>query len=132
MSATYFLYAVRDEMVSIVETWENTLETNDDDYIYVDGEEGDYGVVTHWGANAAGERVMMLVQFIHGGDDENTYYTQEGVDAVCRLFSSSAISTDFVRKALMNQLAPVKEQGLFIGYAAFLKTPITKVQEDAQ
>ena len=61
-----------------VELWENTLKTNNDEYVFVDGEEGDYGIIKYLDEN----NVVMMVQYVKGGDIEAFTYTAAGMAVV--------------------------------------------------
>lgn len=76
-----FDYKLTDSMRTLLEKWENSLETNHDEFNVVDNEEGDYGIIRYFDANG----VEMLTKVVQAGDTENTYFTGEGADAVRQL-----------------------------------------------
>jgi hypothetical protein len=79
LGSTEFGNALVHLLKAPIEAWEDTLETNHDDYVYVDGEEGDFGIVQYFGTGSDGKtKQLLLVKYVHGGDVENTYFTEEG------------------------------------------------------
>ncbi len=48
------------------------------EFIVVDGEEGDYGVIKHFPEN----KILLAITIVNGGDDEDTQFTQYG-KALC-------------------------------------------------
>jgi hypothetical protein len=88
-----------------IEAWEDSLKANHDDYVYVDGEEGDFGLVSYYGPDAAGHTVRMMAKYVHGGDNESTYYTKEGVNHIRSVLFGNALGSIF-DKALGEVLEP--------------------------
>ncbi len=79
LGSTAFGSALVHLLQAPIEAWEDTLETNHDDYVFVDGEEGDFGIVQYFGTGSDGKtKQLLLVKYVHGGDVENTYFTEEG------------------------------------------------------
>jgi hypothetical protein len=116
IGSTQFQYALLSALSAPVEKWEDSLETNHDDYVYVDGEEGDYGIVSYFGPDANGASVRMMVKYVHGGDDENTYYTQDGIDHILNVVMIGDCLPAAFKSALLTTLAPDNgEGGLRIG-----------------
>lgn len=131
IGSTYFAHNFIPALNAPIEAWENTLETNDDDYVVVDNEEGDFGILSYFGPNASGEIVRMMVKYVHGGDDENTYYTQEGIDHIRNVLLGNLLATAF-EAALVRELDPVEgENGLRIGVIKAAKDADAKAKEDA-
>lgn len=131
IGSTYFSHNFIPALNAPIEAWENTLETNDDDYVVVDNEEGDFGILSYFGPNASGEIVRMMVKYVHGGDDENTYYTQEGIDHIRNVLLGNLLATAF-EAALVRELDPVEgENGLRIGVIKAAKDADAKAKEDA-
>jgi hypothetical protein len=64
-----------------VELWEDGLTTNSDEFVYVDGEEGDYGIIKYLDKN----NVVVMVKYVKGGDVECSTYTAEGLAVVREL-----------------------------------------------
>lgn len=123
--------ALVDALNAPIEAWENSLVTNDDDYVVVDNEEGDFGILSYFGPNASGENVRMMVKYVHGGDHENTYYTQEGIDHILKVLLGNLLATAF-EAALVRELDPVEgENGLVLGKIKAAKDADAKAQEDA-
>lgn len=114
-----------------IEEWEDSLEANNNDYVVVDNEEGDFGIISYFGPNASGENVRMMVKYVHGGDDESTYYTQEGIDHILKVLLGNLLATTF-EAALVRELDPVEgENGLLLGKIKAAKDADTKAKEDA-
>lgn len=63
------------------------------DYVYVDGEEGDHGVIRYYK-----DGVLMVIRTIHGGDWETHTLTDEGKAYV------KQVMLDAVRLALDTEL----------------------------
>lgn len=107
--------ALSDAMSIPIESWEDSLISNSDDYVYVDGEEGDFGILTYHGPDASGANVMMMVRYVHGGDIENTYYTKAGIDHVRNVVLAGILPVAF-DSAWLKVLNPEKgESGLKLG-----------------
>lgn len=67
----------------IIEKWANSLEANHDDYVVVDGEEGDFGIVRYFGFDLHGNAdVHLMTRYVEGGDLESVYYTEAGAEMV--------------------------------------------------
>ncbi|MFA7287155.1 MAG: hypothetical protein WC052_05835 [Patescibacteria group bacterium] len=84
-SVYYFDYKLTSAMAEMVEAWENSLETNHDDFVVVDNEEGDYGIIRYMDTNG----VEMLTKVVQGGDIENTYFTAAGVVAMRKMMQDN-------------------------------------------
>lgn len=79
LGSTAFGSALVHLLQAPIEAWEDTLETNHDDFVHVDGEEGDFGIVQYFGTGSDGKtQQLLMVKYVHGGDVENTYFTEEG------------------------------------------------------
>lgn len=61
----------------LVEAWEDSMYANYDDFVYIDGEEGDYGIIKYF----VGDELMMI-KYVDGGDADTTVYTDRGVEFV--------------------------------------------------
>lgn len=119
IGSTYIHQAMIDALAEAlsapIEKWEDSLVSNADDYVYVDGEEGDFGILTYHGPDASGTNVMMMVRYVHGGDSENTYYTQDGIDHVRNVVLAGILPVAF-DAAWLKVLNPEKgELGLKLG-----------------
>lgn len=130
IGSTFFAHTFIPALNAPIEAWENSLETNDDDYVVVDNEEGDFGILSYFGPNASGENVRMMVKYVHGGDNENTYYTQEGIDHIRNVLLGDLLTTAFMT-ALLGELDPVEgENGLRIGVIKAAKDAENKTGND--
>jgi hypothetical protein len=99
-----------------LEQWEHSLEPNNDDFVCVDGEEGDYGLVSYYGPDAAGNNVRMMAKYVHGGDSEETYYTPEGVNHIRTVVFGNILGS-VLDQALNEVLEPEGgEDGMFLGW----------------
>jgi hypothetical protein len=94
-SVYYFDYKLTSAMAEMVEAWENSLEANHDEFVVVDNEEGDYGIIRYMDANG----VEMLTKVVQGGDIENTYFTDAGVIAMRKLMQDNF--TNMLEEALI-------------------------------
>lgn len=81
-SVTSFDYKLTSAMAEMVEAWENSLETNHDEFVVVDNEEGDYGIIRYMDANG----VELMTKVVQGGDIEDTYFTTIGTAIVREMF----------------------------------------------
>jgi hypothetical protein len=130
IGSTFFAHTFIPALNAPIEAWENSLETNDDDYVVVDNEEGDFGILSYFGPNASGENVRMMVKYVHGGDNENTYYTQEGIDHIRNVLLGDLLTSAFMT-ALLGELDPVEgENGLRIGVIKAAKDAENKTGSD--
>jgi hypothetical protein len=67
----------------IIAKWANSLEANLDDFVVVDGEEGDFGIVRYFGFDLHGNAdVHLMTRYVEGGDIESAYYTEAGAEMV--------------------------------------------------
>lgn len=98
-----------------IEKWEDTLTPNHDDFVSVDGEEGDFGIISYFGPNAVGANVRMMVKYVHGGDVENTYYTQAGIAHMRTVLFGGYLVGAFGSALNMVMDPPDGENGLRIG-----------------
>jgi len=93
-----------------IEAWEDTLRTNHDDYVYVDGEEGDFGIVQYFGTGTDGKtEALLMVRYVHGGDVENTYFTDEGTRVFRELLRTLLPAS--IDAALLDNLNPPDGEG---------------------
>lgn len=71
-----YLYSITTsfETEAIFDKLEDSLVADHSKWVYVDGEEGDYGIVTY---TLNGE--LVCTHHIHGGDCENYVFTRFGV-----------------------------------------------------
>lgn len=104
MSSTDLFQYLGANLSLITEEFENILENNNDAMVYVDGEEGDFGVVRYY-LNG----VLMMVKYVGGGDQETTYYTAEGNAEIRKLLLEGF--EDSLDDALRHTLNP--EKGLY-------------------
>jgi hypothetical protein len=131
IGSTYFAHNFIPALNAPIEAWENTLEANHDDYVVVDNEEGDFGIISYFGPDASGNIVRMMVEYVHGGDNENTYYTKEGIEHIRNVLLGNLLATAF-DTALLGELDPVEgENGLRIGAIKAIKDADAKAREDA-
>lgn len=79
IGSTELQTALAEALRGPIEKWEDSLTPDNDDFVFVDGEEGDYGIISYFGLDAVGVNVRMMVKYVHGGDSESTYYTQAGI-----------------------------------------------------
>lgn len=115
IGSTELQNALADALRAPIEKWEDSLTPNHDDFVSVDGEEGDYGIVSYFGPDAVGANVRMMVKYVHGGDRESTYYTQAGI-AHMRAVLSGGYIAHAMGSALNAVADPVGgEGGLRIG-----------------
>lgn len=115
IGSTDLQYRLIDALNAPIEKWEDSLEANHDDYVVVNGEEGDYGIVSYFGPDATGANVRMMVKYVHGGDSENTYYTQAGITHMRTVLLGGFLAGAF-GAALNGVLDPPNgEDGLRIG-----------------
>ena len=84
-----------------LEKWEDSLKCDSSEMIYVDGEEGDFGITKFFDA----ENVLMMVKYVKGGDDESSYFTAEGLSVV-KQHLQNAMNGDGLDKALSTGLNP--------------------------
>lgn len=114
-----------DEAVS---KWADTLTTNNDDYVYVDGEEGDFGIVRYFGTDIDGnENVHMATQYIHGGDIEHDYYTPAGADMVQKIMRENFETA--LRKSLEESLDPGRSGDMTVGFVKAFEDAQKKIKE---
>jgi len=111
-----------------VAKWADTLTTNNDDYVYVDGEEGDFGVVRYFGTDIDGnENVHMATQYIHGGDIEHDYYTLAGADMVQKIMRENFETA--LRRSLEESLDPGRSGNMVVGFVKDFEAAQEKVKE---
>lgn len=111
-----------------VAKWADTLTTNNDDYVYVDGEEGDFGVVRFFGTDIDGnENVHMATQYIHGGDIEHDFYTLAGADMVQKIMRENFETA--LRHSLEESLDPGRSGNLVVGFVKDFEAAQEKVKE---
>jgi hypothetical protein len=75
------LYDVQHAFQRLLEDAELGLVADNSGYVYVDGEEGDHGVVRYHDANGH----LVAVKTIHGGDSEDYALTPHGAVFVKQL-----------------------------------------------
>lgn len=80
-SVYYFDYKLTSAMAEMVEAWENSLESNHDEFVVIDNEESDYGIIRYKDSNG----VEMLTKVVQGGDVENTYFTEAGIQVMRKM-----------------------------------------------
>lgn len=103
------------DLNQIIEKWEDSLEPNHDDYVVIDNEEGDFGVITFFGKDVDGnENVHLMTKYVHGGDQEESFYTMAGADVVQHLMRQSFETV--VRRNLENSLDKGSQGKLEIGF----------------
>ena len=73
-----FLYDVQSPFQRLLEDAELDLTADHRDFVYVDGEEGDHGVVRYYDA----DKQLVAVRTLHGGDSEHTELTTLGAQMV--------------------------------------------------
>lgn len=112
----------------LVEAWVDTLTTNNDDYVYVDGEEGDFGIVRFHGTDLDGnENVHMITQYIRGGDVEQRYYTLAGADMVQKIMRENFET--LLRRELEANLDPGHDGGMSVGFVKAFEDATKKMVE---
>jgi hypothetical protein len=114
-----------------IEKWVDTLTSNNDDYVYVDGEEGDFGIVRYFGTDVDGNNDQhMMTEYIHGGDIEHSYYTLAGADMVQKIMRENFETA--LRKSLEASLDPGRSGDLFPGFVADFKSSERKIYEEGK
>lgn len=104
----------------LVEAWADTLTPNNEDFVFVDGEEGDFGIVRFFGTDIDGkENVHMITQYIKGGDVEQSYYTPDGADMVQKIMRANFETV--LRRELEENLDPGQDDGMSVGFVAAYK-----------
>jgi hypothetical protein len=99
----------------IVEAWADSLTPNNEDFVFVDGEEGDFGVIRFFGKDLDGnENVHMITQYIRGGDVEQSYYTLAGADIVQKIMRENFETV--LRRELEENLDPGQDGGMSVGF----------------
>lgn len=83
--------------------WEESLKCDSSEMIYVDGDEGDFGIAKFFDAN----HVLMMVKYVNGGDEESSYFTAEGL-SVIKQHLQNAMTGDGLDKALATGLNPAE------------------------
>lgn len=116
------------KMDELVEAWVDTLTPNNDDFVFVDGEEGDFGVVRFFGTDLDGnENVHMITQYIRGGDVEQSYYTQAGADMVQKIMRENFETV--LRRELEENLDPGHDDGMSVGFVKSFEAATKKMVE---
>lgn len=69
------------KLIDIFDELESTLRQDNTNYVYVDGEEGDYGVITYYSKYDD----LVATRTIHGGDSETVEFTPYGVRIIKRM-----------------------------------------------
>jgi len=106
-----------EKLREIISKWEDSLEANYDDYEYVDGEEGDYGIIRYYGIDEYGNaNVHLMTKYVHGGDHERSLYTMEGANMVQRIIQQNLEKA--LRESLEASLDPGESEGMFHGWKA--------------
>jgi len=99
----------------LIENWENSLDSNHDDYELVDNEEGDYGIVRYYGADVNGnQNVHLITRYVHGGDSEESFYTEAGRAVAKKIYMDNFESV--IDKCLADSVDPGECDGLFHGW----------------
>lgn len=131
IGSTQFGDSFSERLNTILEEWEDTLKSNHDDFVHVDGEEGDFGIISYFGADVNGnENVRLMVKYVNGGDIESTHYTEEGNHVVN--FLMLAVLPSVLRRALTENVAP--PEGMYkmkIGEIKAAKDADEKAKENA-
>lgn len=94
-------YAIDKLLEAEIEKWEDTLTCDSSEMVYVDGEEGDYGITKYFEGD-----VLVMVQYVRGGDEESSYYTAEGLARI-KGFIVAAMTDGNLDTALATGLNPV-------------------------
>lgn len=116
------------KMDELVEAWVDTLTPNNDDFVFVDGEEGDFGVVRFFGTDIDGkENVHMITQYIKGGDVEQSYYTPDGADMVQKIMRANFET--LLRHELEANLDPGHDGGMSAGFVKAYEEAEKKMKE---
>lgn len=116
------------KMDELVEAWVDTLTTNNDDYVYVDGEEGDFGIVRFHGTDLDGnENVHMITHYNRGGDVEQSYYTPAGADMVQKIMRENFET--LLRRELEANLDPGHDGGMSVGFVKAFEDATKKMVE---
>ena len=76
-----YLYPFKDNLNTRLGEYEDTLIKDSSAYVFVDGEEGDYGVINYY--LPTGE--LVYSHLIHGGDVEEIILTDLGKNEVKRM-----------------------------------------------
>lgn len=104
-----------EKLRDLVSKWEDSLESNHHDYVYVDGEEGDYGIVRYFGKDIGGtENVHLMTKYIHGGDSEESFYTLAGADVVKKIYRDNFEAC--LHKSLEANIDPGSREGMYVGF----------------
>lgn len=104
-------------MHEILEAWENKLTPNHDDYVSVDGEEGDFGVIRFFGSDVDGvANVHLMTEYVQPGDSVTKYYTPAGADVVQKMVRAN-IET-ILRKSLEASLDPGEVDDMYVGFTS--------------
>jgi hypothetical protein len=112
----------------IVEAWADSLTPNNEDFVFVDGEEGDFGVIRFFGKDLDGnENVHMITQYIRGGDVEQSYYTLAGADIVQKIMRENFETV--LRRELEENLDPGHDGGMSVGFVKAFEDATKKMVE---
>uniref|UniRef100_A0AB39CEW1 Uncharacterized protein n=1 Tax=Pseudomonas phage HRDY3 TaxID=3236930 RepID=A0AB39CEW1_9VIRU len=106
-----------EKLREIISKWEDSLDSNHDDYESVDGEEGDFGIVRYYGLDVDGNaNVHLMTKYVHGGDSEDSYYTLAGAEMVQKIIRQNFEAA--LRRSLEDSLDPGTSRGMFHGWRA--------------
>ena len=95
------------EIQAMITNWHDNLDSNLDDLVNVDGEEGDFGIIVYRGTDRDGNKdVHLSTEYIKGGDVETVVLTLAGCDVVQKLIQ------DHYQSALRKQLEQLVDPGI--------------------
>jgi len=102
--AQIFQYDVLNTLTRALEDDELNLVADHTDFVFVDGEEGDYGVIRY--SDAQGNAVAVLT--LHGGDSEDVTLTEFGAVLV-RQRLQALFSRVIEEKVIAQPAVPVRD-----------------------
>lgn len=110
-----------------VQNWLDTLEANHDDFVVVDNEEGDFGMVRYFGTDLDGnQNVHLATKYVEGGDLEDFFYTLAGGDMVQKIMREHFNAV--LQKRLESTLDPGQYGGMSAGFVKAYADAEAKMQ----
>jgi hypothetical protein len=120
MKMTQIHMDIGNDLGQELEKWEDSLKSNYDDFVVVDNEEGDFGVIRYLGTDVDGnENAHLITKYVHGGDQEESFYTLAGADVVQKLMREHFEAT--LRRNLERSLDPGSHGKLRVGFIQAFK-----------
>ena len=108
------------DLNEVIAKWEDSLESNYDDFVVIDNEEGDFGIIRYFGADVDGTpNVHLMTKYVHGGDQEESYYTPAGADIVQKLMRLNFETV--LRRKLEQNLDPGISGKMEVGFVQAFK-----------